>query len=89
MNIGYGSVSIYDSIRHPLYYENKQIAYFDVQNKRYKIKLEQKHIKAIENGKNLDVVLSKLTPREIEDNSNHGHPVIFKSPTITIVENKN
>ena len=82
MEIGFGSVSIYDSLRYPLYFDNTYNAYFtDAKHIKYNIKLNNEYIKLINQNKRLWIVLTNETPREITEN----RITVFNSPTIRIL----
>ena len=82
MEIGYGYVSMYDSLRYTLYLDNTYNAHFtDVNHIKYNIKLNNKYIKLINQKTKLLIVLTNKTPREITDN----RITTFDSPAISIL----
>lgn len=82
MEIGYGSVSVYDSIRYSLYFDSEKNAFFTTTDgKKYVIYLNNKHVSMINQNKKLWIILSQLTPAQILDNKIN----IFKNPTIDIL----
>ena len=88
MEIGYGSVSVYDSLRHTLYFDNINKAYFfDCGKKKYSIKLNSETINNIMNNKKILVILfdEKVYPDEairIWDEGNY-----FQEPIIRVINN--
>ncbi len=66
MDIGYGSVSVYDSIRHKLIRDGPNDAYFVANNRKYRIKLNANHIYHILNNKKIWVTLTQLPPSRID-----------------------
>jgi len=81
MEIGYGSVSAYDSLRYRLYFD-VNIAYFtDAINNKYIIKLDDKYIQLINKNKKIWITLSQLSPKQISDNNISE----FKNPRIMIM----
>ena len=84
MQIGYGSVSVYDSIRYDLYLDtNTNKAFFiDVVGKQYIIQLNDEYIQFINRHKKLWVTLTNLTPTQIKENKIDE----FKNPIIDVLE---
>jgi hypothetical protein len=69
MNIGYGSISIYDSLRYNLIYDDGIVYFIDNSKTKYTIKLPQEYIQYINGGSKIWVSLSRRTPKEIEENN--------------------
>lgn len=81
MNIGYGSVSAYDSIRHDLYLDKTSgLAYFVAGKKRYDIKLSDDTVKLVkQNKKKIWITLTQLPPSKINEDSK------FECPTFDVM----
>jgi hypothetical protein len=73
--IGYGSVSIYDSLRYDLFLNKKNNAYFSAHKQKYIIKLNDNIIKEINTNKRIWVTLSDKSPSQIKENDT----IIFSS----------
>lgn len=70
MNIGYGSISVYDSIRHQLFFDKKNnIAFFEAYGYKYNIKLNDEYIENIFQNKKIWITLSQLPPTQISKNT--------------------
>lgn len=81
MEIGYGSVSAYDSLRYTLYLDSTNTAFFtDAANKKYIIKLNNEHIQLINQHKKLWITLTQLSPGKIIENK----ITKFTNPTVEI-----
>jgi hypothetical protein len=66
MNIGYGSVSSYDSIRYDLFFDSeKSSAFFKCFGKTYNIKLPENYIGIINANKKIWITLTQLAPSKI------------------------
>jgi hypothetical protein len=79
MNIGYGSVSSYDSIRYDLFYDKQNnVAYFNTLIKKYTMKLNNECTISISNGKKIWITLSQEPPSKIIEGT------IFDNVTYTI-----
>ena len=88
MEIGYGCVSIYDSLRYTLYFDNINKAYFfDCTKKKYSITLNSETINNIINNKKISVILfdEKVKSHEairIWDEGNY-----IQEPMIRVIDN--
>jgi hypothetical protein len=70
MWIGYGSVSVYDSIRHDLFFNRTtNCAYFEVSGRKYTIKLTDIYLRYIQQNKLLWVTLTQHPPSAIHSNT--------------------
>jgi hypothetical protein len=66
MNIGYGSISSYDSVRYDLFFdETLNSAYFEGVDRKYIVKLNYVHVAHIKQNKKLWITLSNLPPKHI------------------------
>jgi hypothetical protein len=70
MNIGYGSISVYDSIRYDLFFdENTNSGYFKAFGRKYSVKLNDEYIKTITQNKKIWITLTQQYSRLISPNS--------------------
>jgi hypothetical protein len=68
MNIGYGSISVYDSVRHDLLFDtNTNACYFEAYGIKYNVKLNAEHIKNITQNKQIWVILTQQPPSKINN----------------------
>lgn len=82
MEIGFGSVSDYDSIRYPLYLDNTNKAFFtDAPGKKYSVQLDDKYLQIINQNKKIWIILSNKSHREIKENN----ITRFENPTIHLL----
>ena len=81
MEIGYGSVSAYDSLRYKLYFDDNMAYFIDTRNNKYLIKLDNKYIQRINKNKKIWTILSQLSPKQISDNNISE----FKNPRILVL----
>ena len=83
MEIGYGSISIFDSIRYKLYFDGTDKAFFlDVVGKKYLITLNIGTINNILNNKRIWITLTEKSPREIsEENITN-----FPQPKVRLID---
>ena len=79
MNIGYGSISIYDSIRYDLFLDKPtNTAFFVAFGKKYNIKLNDMYINLVTQNKKLWITLTQLPY--------HNNQTIKIEPTIKIID---
>jgi hypothetical protein len=70
MSIGYGSISIYDSIRHDLFFDKTtNSAYFNAFGHKYTIKLNDNYITNINQNKKIWITLTQQAPRFINSDT--------------------
>lgn len=80
MSIGYGSISVYDSIRYDLFFdETTNSAYFEAFNNKYTIKLNDSYITTIKQNKKIWITLTQQAPSLINSNTE------FNDITIRII----
>ena len=66
MNIGFGSISSYDSIRHDLFFDTaSNTAFFTAFGQKYTIKLSDEYINIIAQNKKIWITLTQLPPSKI------------------------
>lgn len=69
MNIGFGSISVYDAIKYNLFFdETTNSAYFEAFDHQYSIKLDNKYIEIINQNKKIWITLTRQVPRLITPN---------------------
>ena len=70
MSIGYGSISVYDSIRYELFFdETNNSAYFQAFGRKYTIKLNDDILQKIGQNNKIWITLSQQCPRLISPNT--------------------
>ena len=80
INIGYGSIIVYDSVRHDLLFDkNTKACYFEAYGVKYNVKLNTEHIKNITQNKQIWVILTQQPPSKINKDFK------FKASDITFI----